>query len=313
MKKEIILFVFLVIVAISNGQAPPLAFNYSAVARDSQGNPIVNASISIQISVLKSSTTGQIEYQENHFLDTDQFGLFNLVIGNGSIQSGSMNSIDWSNDKYYINVGLDVNGGTNFLNMGTTQLLSVPYALYAKSAGSVVGSSSPARYVGELYGGGVIFHLWKDEQGIEHGLVVDVDDLSSSQSWSNINNALIGVQSQSSWDGLNNTISIVSQQGHTSSAASLCLNSTKQGQNDWYLPSTDELILLWNNRFSVNKTLSNITGAALLTSTNNQSIPYYWSSTEAVSFNAELFDFETGSVKSLNKSSAYKVRAIRKF
>ena len=52
------------------------------------------------------------------------------------MQSGSMSTIDWSNDNYYLKVGMDANGGTNFLTMGTTQLLSVPYALYAKSAGS---------------------------------------------------------------------------------------------------------------------------------------------------------------------------------
>jgi hypothetical protein len=59
------------------------------------------------------------------------------VIGAGAVQSGSMATIDWSNDNYYLKVGMDANGGTNFLAMGTTQLLSVPYALYAKSAGSV--------------------------------------------------------------------------------------------------------------------------------------------------------------------------------
>jgi hypothetical protein len=68
--------------------------------------------------------------------------LFNLVIGAGAVQSGSMATIDWSNDNYYLKVGMDAAGGTNFLIMGTTQLLSVPYAMYAKSAGSFTGGGT---------------------------------------------------------------------------------------------------------------------------------------------------------------------------
>jgi hypothetical protein len=77
-------------------------------------------------------------------VNTDAYGLFNLVIGAGAVQSGSMATIDWSNDNYYLKVGMDAAGGTNFITMGTTQLLSVPYALYAKSAGSVSASNNPS-------------------------------------------------------------------------------------------------------------------------------------------------------------------------
>ena len=142
LKKTIVLLAFsLTLLAHAIGQLPPNAFNYSGVARDTQGNPIANTNIGIQISILKSSSTGVSQYIENHTVTTDAFGLFNLVIGAGSIQSGDMASIDWSNDNYYLQVGMDAAGGTNFLTMGTTQLLSVPYALYAKSAGSVTSGS----------------------------------------------------------------------------------------------------------------------------------------------------------------------------
>jgi hypothetical protein len=134
-------FCFLILTNVA-GQVPPNAFNYSGVARDTQGNAIASTAIGIQISILKSSSTGVPQYIENHTVTTDAFGLFNLVIGAGSIQSGDMASIDWSNDNYYLQVGMDAAGGTNFLIMGTTQLLSVPYALYAKSAGSVTSGSA---------------------------------------------------------------------------------------------------------------------------------------------------------------------------
>ena len=121
-------------ICATQAQIPPQAFNYSAVARDAQSNPIANSTIGIQISILKTSTLGTSQYQENHFVNTDQFGLFNLIIGAGAVQSGSMAAIDWSADNYYLKVGMDANGGTNFITMGTTQLISVPYALYANTS-----------------------------------------------------------------------------------------------------------------------------------------------------------------------------------
>lgn len=124
-------------------QAPPEAFNYSGAARDAQGNPISEKTIGVELSILKGSPTGAVQYRERHFVNTDKFGVFNCTVGQGSVQQGTFSAVNWSNDSYYLRVGLDANGGTNFVVLGTTQLLSVPYALYAKSAGSVnVGSGS---------------------------------------------------------------------------------------------------------------------------------------------------------------------------
>ena len=123
MKKITLLsaFCFLLLTLVVNAQTPPNAFNYSAVARNAAGQPIAITTIGIQITILKTSPTGASQYSENHFVNTDAFGLFNLVIGAGAVQSGSMATIDWSNDNYYLKVGMDANGGTNFLTMGTTQ------------------------------------------------------------------------------------------------------------------------------------------------------------------------------------------------
>jgi hypothetical protein len=128
-------------------QVPPNAFNYSAVARNASGVPIANTTIGIQIGILKTSALGALQYQENHFVNTDAFGLFNLTVGAGAVQSGSMAAINWSNDNYYLKVGMDANGSTNFLTMGTTQLLSVPYALHAKTAESIIGGTTPNVYI----------------------------------------------------------------------------------------------------------------------------------------------------------------------
>ncbi len=279
MKKITLLstFCFLLLTFVVKAQTPPNAFNYSAVARNAAGQPIAAATIGIQITILKTSPTGASQYSENHFVNTDAFGLFNLVIGAGAVQSGSMATIDWSIDNYYLKVGMDATGGTNFLTMGTTQLLSVPYALYAKSAGSVSGGGSGGggftHYQGEEFGGGVIFHLWKDNAGVEHGLIVDKTDLSTAQVWSNIDSLFIGIGSQSFNNGLINSNAIVFQAGHANSAAALCLNSNNGGQNDWYLPSILELNLLLHNYYLVSKALEQISGATQLSGK-------YWSSSE---------------------------------
>ena len=301
---------FLLLTLVVNAQTPPNAFNYSAVARNAAGQPIATTTIGIQVTILKTSPTGASQYSENHFVNTDAFGLFNLVIGAGAVQSGSMTTIDWSNDNYYLKVGMDATGGTNFLTMGTTQLLSVPYAMYAKSAGTVSGGGTGGNfthYIGEEFGGGVIFHLWKDNAGVEHGLIVDKTDLSTAQVWSNIDQTLIGPSAQSSWDGLSNSNAIVGQAGHTSSAAALCLNSTNGGQNDWYLPSVQELNMLWNNYYTVARSLTQISGATQLQPA------YYWSSTEYNNGYAWNFTFFSGSAGTNNKVFTYYVRAVRAF
>ena len=144
MKKITLLatFCFLFLSIIIKAQTPPNAFNYSAVARNPAGQPIATTTIGIQITILKNSPTGESQYSENHFVNTDAFGLFNLVIGAGAVENGSISAIDWSNDNYYLKVGMDANGGSNFLTMGTTQLLSVPYAMHAKTADFITNNNS---------------------------------------------------------------------------------------------------------------------------------------------------------------------------
>jgi hypothetical protein len=123
------------LVTILHGQNTPNAFNYSAVARNNSGQAMANKTIALQISILKNSSTGEVVYTETHNVSTDAFGLFNLSIGTGTVQSGNLN-INWGANTYYLKVSMDANGGTNYLTMGTTQLLSVPYALHAKTAES---------------------------------------------------------------------------------------------------------------------------------------------------------------------------------
>ncbi|MCB9190619.1 MAG: hypothetical protein H6602_03020, partial [Flavobacteriales bacterium] len=123
----------------------PQMFNYQGVARDNGGNILTNQNIGVQISVISNNPNGPVQYVERHALTTNQFGLFNLHVGGGTVQFGTIGNIGWAADNHYLKVELDPNGGTAYSPMGTAQLLSVPYALYAETSGSggTTGSTGP--------------------------------------------------------------------------------------------------------------------------------------------------------------------------
>jgi len=307
MKKIISICAAILMTASVFAQAPQ-KMSYQAVIRNSSNALVTNSAVGMRISILQTSATGTAVYVETQTPTTNANGLATLEIGGGTVISGNFASITWANGPYFIKTETDPNGGANYSITGTSQLLSVPYALYAANAGTAAGGGNFTHYIGEAFGGGVIFHLWKDAQGVEHGLIVDKTDLSTSQAWSNVSSTLIGASAQSSWDGLSNSNAIVGQAGHTSSASALCLNSTNGGQSDWYLPSIDELSLLWHNRFNVNKSLSSITGATVLPFS-----AYYWSSTEFDYNLAWYFFFNDGLAYPNYKNYSYYVRAVRAF
>ena len=133
MKKLILTLVIVVASLITIAQSPQ-SFNYQALLRNSSGQEITDQSVGIQISILQSGPTGTAVYVERFTSVTNEFGLINLAIGTGSVQSGTFSAIDWSSGPYYLKVELDENGGTTFTEIGTSQLLSVPYALHAGKA-----------------------------------------------------------------------------------------------------------------------------------------------------------------------------------
>ena len=312
MKRIILSLVAIATITLSSfGQAPE-GFKYQAVVRDAGNTILNNQAVGMRMTIQQGSIGGTTVYQETFSPTTNAYGLVNLEIGSGTVVSGNFTTIDWSAGPYFIETAVDVTGGTSYAVMGTSQLMSVPYALHAKTAESIVGGGSGGggftHYIGEEFGGGVIFHLWKDAQGVEHGLIVDKTDLSTTgQVWSNIDATLIGASAQSIWDGLSNSNAIVGQAGHTSSASALCLNSTNGAQSDWYLPSVQELNMLWNNYYTVARSLTQISGATQLQPAD------YWSSTEYGFSTASLFDFYVGHAQYGYKSNSILVRAVRAF
>ena len=135
MKRISLLSIFVLSTLISLAQAPQ-SFNYQGVARDNAGNTLANQAVGLKMDLRQTSATGTIVFSESHSATTNQFGLFNLQIGTGNILVGDLNSVDWSQGPYFLEVSLDETGGTNYQSMGVSQLLSVPYALYAETSGN---------------------------------------------------------------------------------------------------------------------------------------------------------------------------------
>lgn len=141
MKSKIQTLITMVIVlvmlnaSIVHAQAPQL-FNYQGIARDAKGNPLSNQTMALKLSVLPTSDATDYEYEEIQTVKTNEFGLYTLQIGNGfSTSARKMKDVKWETGNKYIKVAIDSKGGTDFIDAGTNQLLSVPYAIYADKAG----------------------------------------------------------------------------------------------------------------------------------------------------------------------------------
>ena len=136
MKKILLTFVAIATLSFSSfGQAPE-GFKYQAVVRDA-GNVILNnQAVGIRMTILQGAIGGTTVYSETFSTTTNAYGIVNLEIGNGTLAAGNFTSIDWANGPFFMETAVDVTGGINYSVMGTSQLMSVPYALYAKTSGS---------------------------------------------------------------------------------------------------------------------------------------------------------------------------------
>ena len=128
MYSKIILFILLPLFAFSQS---PQKINFQSILRNTNGEVVANKSVSLKISILSGSISGSSVYTETHSKTTDASGLISLQIGNGTVLSGVFSSISWGDFPHFIKLEADFSGGSNFVVLGTQELMSVPYALYA--------------------------------------------------------------------------------------------------------------------------------------------------------------------------------------
>jgi hypothetical protein len=135
MKK--LFYILSLLVATQVVAQTPQAINYQAVATNTSGVAIANTNIGVRISILAGSATGTNVYTETHTTTTSANGIFNVEIGRGNVQSGNFPNIQWYAQTHFAKIDIDVNGGTNYQTIGTTQFLSVPYALFAENVAMI--------------------------------------------------------------------------------------------------------------------------------------------------------------------------------
>ncbi len=147
MKKIITICAAILMTACVFAQAPN-KMSYQAVIRNSSNALITNQAVGMRISILQTSSSGTAVYVETQTPITNANGLASIEIGGGTLVSGNFATINWANGPYFIKTETDPSGGTSYSIAGTSQFLSVPYALYSKTTSSSVSASGDTLYIG---------------------------------------------------------------------------------------------------------------------------------------------------------------------
>jgi len=164
MKKLLFLVVFSLIFEFVSAQNET-GFKYQAVVRDNSGELLVDQSVGLKLSIIDSISDGDVMYTENHQKNTNSYGVVDLIIGDGTVEYGVFTEINWGVNKKYLKLEVDI--GSGYTDIGTVELLSVPYALYANSASklgekNVYSTSSDTLFVVKDHSGNVVFAVYPD-------------------------------------------------------------------------------------------------------------------------------------------------------
>jgi len=280
------------LLTISVSAQAPQKMSFQAVIRNSSNALVTSTLVGMKISVLQGSPTGTVAYSETQSPTTNANGLVSLQIGSGIVVSGTFTAINWATGPYFIKTETDPTGGNAYSIIGTSELTSVPYALFSSNA--AVGGFT--HYLGEAFNGGIIYYLYKGSDGLEHGLIVALTE--SIAAWQTTGTL---VNANRTEDGAYNTNLM------TGSPAAAYIASLGAG---WYLPSVDELGLLFYNRYSAQKGLR-LGGSTLLQS--NSFTSWYWSSSEYDAISAFRYSFLYGPADVNSKATTCYVRGVRAF
>jgi hypothetical protein len=140
--RKILYFILFVIPSIIFAQTSQ-DISYQGIAIGSNGTQVINANITIKISIVDNTATGVVLYSETHSANTSNKGLFSVIIGKGTVVSGTFATINWGINSKFLKVEMDTTGsGTNYTVVSNNQMLSVPYALYSGKTASIAGNTN---------------------------------------------------------------------------------------------------------------------------------------------------------------------------
>ncbi len=155
--------------------------NYQTVIRDGAGDILPDAELTLQMTIRSGAPDGTVVYQENHDVTSNVFGLVNLVIGNGTAQSGNFEPIAWGMAPHYLETAIDLTGSKQFQTLGVVQMLSVPYAYHASSLSLI--STNGARYGVGVDNEGNLFTYLLEESPCP--TVTDIEGNTYKTAWIN--------------------------------------------------------------------------------------------------------------------------------
>ena len=223
MKKQIVYMVLLFSMSLF-AQAPQ-SFNYQSVIKDSGGNILSNQNVGVQFIIHQTAATGSAVYTETWNVSTNAYGVLNTRIGQGTT-TDDFSIINWGAGPYFLEVLVDTSGGTNYVSIGTSQLMSTPYALHAEYATNDAVNDADADATNELQS------LSTTSNGINRTLsITDSNDTTISIA-DNDNDATNEIQDLTkSFNGTNRTLNITGGTGTTFSIADNDNDSSNEIQN----------------------------------------------------------------------------------
>ena len=154
--KKVFTILIAVIITIYMFAQSPEKMSYQAVIRNTSNALIANTQIGIQISIIQGTASGTAVYVETQTPTTNDNGLISIEIGAGTVENGNFPTIDWANGPYFIKTEIDPTGGTAYTITGNNQLLSVPYALHAKTSNSALDNAQLTNSDTQVYNGNAV-------------------------------------------------------------------------------------------------------------------------------------------------------------
>ena len=280
---------------------------YNTLVLNSSKLLLKNAHLGIKATIIKGDEKGQVIYAETLKGQTHTKGNLAIDIGVGYVVSGKYSNFDITGGPYVIKLEIDPHGGTNYTINITRPFVNLAKGTTAPFRFSVGSKVIVKRYIGELYGGGIIFYLTKDSLGNEHGLIASLHDVSTAAKWGLNGIDFYGFKNAS--DGKDNFKAMLNNGAEPGTAAKVVEKYQHDGYKDWYLPALKELLLMYQVKDIIDKTLDTDKNEK----TKGLERKHYWSSTGYSASTSWFFSFFNGGATNYGKNYVFNVRAVRAF